>query len=127
METSMSVELNDSTPIGNEAITSFSPDLIATDVVIGFLAFFFVILVVLKIMTGSQESLLSMNKFDLILFKTPNNYQKNSTVGGRRLFDNSKVLEHNLKALIESGFDEKVLDRESYNNNRRKITTRIIK
>lgn len=127
MEAFRSVELNDSiiTETKEKILVSYSPDLVATDVVIGILAFFFVTLVVLKIMMGSQESLLSINKYDLILFKTPNNYQKNSTVAGRRLFDNSKVMEHNLKALLESGFDDKLLHRETHSNNRRKITTRI--
>jgi hypothetical protein len=79
------------------------PTIIASIILVVWL---FLVLII-KLMTKSAESLLNHNKYDLILFKDLNkqNYQKNSGVVGRRLFDNSQVIQHNIKALNDSNFD----------------------
>ncbi len=93
-------------------IKCYAPAQIASEVVIYFLGFFIICMAILKITTGSTQSLLSLNKYDLTLFKNQQNFQKNAIVG-RRLFDNSTIIQHNLKALKDSGFDDKSLDRKS--------------
>jgi hypothetical protein len=85
---------------------------IVSEVTLIFLILYITGLAILKITTGSSESLLSLNKYELTLFKNQQSFQKNAIVG-RRLFDNSTIIQHNLNALKESGFDDKTLDRKS--------------
>jgi hypothetical protein len=82
---------------------------IVSEVTLIFLLLYITGLAILKITTGSSESLLSLNKYELTLFKNQQSFQKNAIVG-RRLFDNSTIIQHNLNALKESGFDDKALD-----------------
>lgn len=98
---------------------SFNP--IVTDIAFILLILYILGLAILKILAGSKESNLTVNKYDLILFKSQQNYPKNQTVVGRQLFDNSKVIQHNLNALRESGFDENSVDRKSWKKRNGKI------
>ena len=48
------------------------------------------------------------NKYDLVLFKPQ---QKNNVIVGRKMFENNAVIQHNLKAEQDSGFDIRCLER----------------
>ena len=59
-------------------------------------------------MFRSTDQFLNNNKYDLVLFKPS---QKNNVVVGRKMFENNQVIQHNLKAELESGFDIRSLER----------------
>ncbi len=59
-------------------------------------------------MFTSTDQFMNNNKYDLVLFKPS---QKNNVIVGRKMFENNSVIQHNLKAELESGFDSRCLER----------------
>jgi hypothetical protein len=59
-------------------------------------------------MFRSTDQYMNNNKYDLILFKPQ---QKNNVIVGRKMFENNAVIQHNLKAEQDSGFDIRCLER----------------
>lgn len=75
----------------------------ATIISVCFVAIWIFLIAVIKIMTNSTDVYFNQNKYDLILYKP---MQKTSSGNSaRKLFENNAVIQHNLKALNESGFD----------------------
>jgi hypothetical protein len=101
---------------------------IVTEVSVGLVVLFLILLVILKILSTSRDSMLSANKYDLILFKdqSQNNTKKKGAAMNKILFDNSEVRAQNLKLLQESGFDDSVL-KNKFGGGMHKTTKRRIK
>ena len=47
----------------------------------------------------------SLNKYDLIIFKSIESKAKNSILIGRKMFDNQSIIQHNIKAATDAGFN----------------------
>ena len=116
---------NESVP--NATAFKLNPEVkLVTEISLVVVILYVVLIIILKVMSSSKESLLSANKYDLVLFRIQQqNYHKGPAVMGKALFDNSSVLQHNLKAMKDSGFDPSTLIRNntidtSYERNRNK-------
>jgi len=63
------------------------------------------LIIVLKLAFATMVKTTGLNKYDLIIFKSTESKAKNSILIGRKMFDNHSVIQHNIKASQEAGFD----------------------
>lgn len=87
---------------------------VVTVLSICFIAFWIILIILLKILTSTEKHF-DDNKFDLVMFKPS---LKITGTGCRKLFDNSPVIQHNLKLMSQSTLDLSKLS-SSVNSNRR--------
>lgn len=95
---------------------------------VGLFVFWFVAIIILKLMTSSADLSVDSNKFDLLLFQTSQaasqlKKQRKSAIGkllcldndydvkSEKIKKNEKIKEENLKASLEVQFDINSLDR----------------
>ena len=72
-------------------------------IIILFLAIVIIATIISKLAFATMDKKCE-NKYDLIIFKT-SNQTKSSVFVGRKMFDNNVVIQHNVKAALEAGFD----------------------
>lgn len=91
---------------------------VATLIAVWFIAAYIVLLIAAKTVFEWSETMKeSVNRFDLAIYKPPepvknnnnNNSNNQNNRGERRLFDNSVVRQHNLKAFNSSGINLETL------------------
>ena len=63
------------------------------------------LIIVLKLAFATMVKTTGLNKYDLIIFKSIESKAKNSILIGRKMFDNHSVIQHNIKASQDAGFD----------------------
>ena len=63
------------------------------------------VIIVLKLAFATMVKTTSLNKYDLVIFKSIESKAKSSILIGRKMFDNQSIIQHNIKAALDSGFN----------------------
>ena len=58
------------------------------------------VIIVLKLAFATMVKTTSLNKYDLVIFKSIESKAKSSILIGRKMFDNQSIIQHNIKAAL---------------------------